>query len=103
MALLLIKTGADLDKVDAEGDTPLLLAIRKGSLPMAKNFVSLGADPNAGGTPCMTPLDFAEKKTSSYSDIQRKAAEVAAMLRERGGRNALPAGSAKPLARCRIP
>jgi hypothetical protein len=87
MVSLIIKAGADVNKMDANGDTPLSLATFTGSLTMAELYLSRGADPNAGRVWCDTPLDTVERRSQISPRERNEAGKVAATLRQRGGRN----------------
>ena len=51
-----ISAGQDVNVKNKAGDTPLLAAIRRGSLEMVKTLLSLGADANARDKNGETPL-----------------------------------------------
>ena len=62
-AELLIKYGADLNRIDeAYQSTPLGLAARWGQIEMVKYLLSQGANTNLSGKPWSTPLSWARKK-----------------------------------------
>ena len=46
---MLIDVGAELDRADEYGNTPLFIAITSGNNEMAKLLIDAGADVNKGG------------------------------------------------------
>jgi len=71
----LARHGADLEARDAQGDTPLLIAIRQGNHKLAKHLVNAGADVTVKDAQGRTALQIA--KALGLSDI--------ALLLERNG------------------
>lgn len=56
---LLLEAGADLNKTDSNGDTPLMLAIRRGNSDAVKLMLEKGADPLHANKNGQTPLAYA--------------------------------------------
>lgn len=71
----LVRQGANVETRDADGDTPLLLAVRGGHLRLARHLVDVGADVNVRDAQGVSALEIAE---------QRSLTEMAAMLRRYG-------------------
>lgn len=67
----LIKLGADTETRDAQGNTPLLLAVRDRHMRLARHLVDVGADVNARNAAGASALDLAHRA---------KAEEIASML-----------------------
>ncbi len=63
----LIEQGADIETVNAQGDTPLLIAIREGNHKLAKHLVNLGARVTVTDAQGKTALEIA--KSLGLSDI----------------------------------
>lgn len=59
MAALLIERGADPNKVNKGGQSPLIKAIQEGSAEAAQYYLALGNDVNRGDNSGNTPLMFA--------------------------------------------
>lgn len=67
-AELLLDAGAEIDAIDEEfRSTPLGLAARFGRREMVELLLSRGANPDRGGAPWATPLEWAQKK--GHADI----------------------------------
>lgn len=64
---LLLEYGADVNAQQAEGWTPLLLAVNNYDLEMCKLLLSYKADPNLANTSGQTPINLADEK--QYEDI----------------------------------
>jgi hypothetical protein len=58
----LIKHGADVNKKNSGGDTPLIVAINRGNEEMVRLLIKNGADANTVGWSKANPLYLAEKK-----------------------------------------
>ncbi|MEP7247906.1 MAG: ankyrin repeat domain-containing protein [Gammaproteobacteria bacterium] len=62
VAQLLLASGADIEKADADGVTPFLMAILNGQLPLANGLLATGANVNAadwyGETPLWAAVDL---------------------------------------------
>ncbi len=57
---LLVRLGADINRPNAAGDTPLLQAISQGNRVLAKHLIAQGADVNLPDSTGKTPLQRAE-------------------------------------------
>jgi ankyrin repeat protein len=66
---LMLQQGADINQLTREGETPLILAIRKEERLLVKRLVLYGADVNKPGTSGDLPLNIA--KTLGNSSIIR--------------------------------
>ncbi|MHC4355224.1 MAG: ankyrin repeat domain-containing protein, partial [Planctomycetota bacterium] len=85
MSEFLIKMGANLGSraKDEHGGTPLHWAAALGRVEMARRLIDAGADVNAQAKHGFTPLDA----TNYAPEYEKKAkAEIAGLLREKGGR-----------------
>ena len=58
---VLVDAGADVDKMDQEGWTPLYLAARHEDAAVLKMLLAAGADPNLGQSPYFWALVFGHK------------------------------------------
>lgn len=74
----LVKLGANTETRDADGNTPLLLAVRDRHMRLARHLVDAGADVNARNAAGASALDLARRA---------KADEIASMLRRYGARS----------------
>ena len=54
-----MEQGADLETRDAEGDTPLLIAVQRGNHRLARHLINHGADVNTRNTAGQTVLQIA--------------------------------------------
>ena len=71
VARVLIEHGADVNRPNSTGQTPLILAAVGGHDALARVLLEAGADPRAVNNHRQTPLDIAramEKTVSSYFD-----------------------------------
>jgi ankyrin repeat protein len=57
----LINYGADINKTDCNGNTPLHTAASKGNFEVVKFLVEAGANPIAKNSKGKTPLDLANE------------------------------------------
>ncbi|MBP2653567.1 MAG: ankyrin repeat and box protein [Firmicutes bacterium] len=57
----LIKKGANINKIDNEGDTPLIVACKNGNFEIAQTLLDHGANPNISNNEMRKPLYFAFK------------------------------------------
>jgi ankyrin repeat protein len=74
-----LKLGADANAPDANGDTPLHVAVSNGDLLLSKRLVALGAEVNARNRAGLTPLQLA---------IDGKNEHIIAHLRKYGASTA---------------
>ena len=58
----LVSQGADINKVNKHGDTPLLIAVKNFKVDLVKCLVDLGADVNKANVDGDTPLSLTEGK-----------------------------------------
>lgn len=70
---VLLRQGAEIDKADADGNAPLMLASRAGHGRLVKLLVRKGANPDALNV---------EGKTAEQLAIQHSHKGIAAFLRE---------------------
>ena len=75
--LELIEFGKYVDTRDANGNTPLLVAVSRGYHGIAQLLLERGADPNASGDGGMTPLAWAQKRNDT---------QAVALLQKHGAR-----------------
>ena len=68
---LLVEQGADKDKRDWEGQTPLLLASKNGLLEVAQNLVEQGATLDKSDNQGQTPLLWASRLLRNCSIFGR--------------------------------
>jgi ankyrin repeat protein len=61
MARLLVDSGADIDKADKDGDTPLHVASQQGHKEVVKALLDLGADATLARIEGITPLQTAKE------------------------------------------
>ena len=88
MVTLLLDRGADINGAGMHGQTPLFIAAREGRMPVVRLLLQRGADLNARGT----------AGTSVHGAAGGAAAEILALLLDRGGRvDALDDTGATPL------
>ena len=66
---ILVERGADMNKADNNGATPLLIASQKGHVDVVKILVERGADINKATNDGYTPLDVA--KHFNHTEIIR--------------------------------
>jgi ankyrin repeat protein len=87
VAEFLISRGAEPNHRDQRsGETALHQAAQRGSFHVARVLLEHSADVNAKDGRGMTPLAWAERETSFDDETEKtKKAEVAALLRSRGG------------------
>jgi Ankyrin repeats (3 copies) len=79
MTKLLLKAGADANRKDLEGTTPLVSAVRRGDSEATKLLLAAGANPNEpDAKKNRTPLDWA---------LETRSEEIAEILREAGARS----------------
>lgn len=71
----LVSMGADTEARDAQGDTPLLIAIRLGNHRLARHLVNQGADVNAKTRSGQSALGLA---------VELNAVDIALLLRQQG-------------------
>ncbi len=62
MAKLLIENGADVDRTDGDGSTPLHIAAGRGHIAVVDFLVGNGADPDAENDRGSTPLQAAAEE-----------------------------------------
>ena len=70
----LLASKFDVNERDSRGWTPVAIMAASGNEPMTELLLRRGADPNAGGTRCESPLDFAwsRDKDSKTAPILEK-------------------------------
>lgn len=56
------RSGADVDRADSHGWTPLRVAVELGSVPLTRTILRTGADPNIVGKDGLAPLHIAARK-----------------------------------------
>lgn len=71
----LVDRGADLERTSEDGDTALIIAIRKSDHRLARHLIAQGANVNTADQSGQRPLDIAEETQQS---------EIAALLRRYG-------------------
>ncbi len=76
MVALLLQNGADPNRANAQGLTPLILAAQSGNVEVTRLLLAHGAKVNETGKMRQTPLAYA---------LRHKHADVAALLRQAGG------------------
>jgi ankyrin repeat protein len=74
---LMLEQGADINQLTSEGETPLILAVKKGERLLVKRLILYGADVNKPGNNGELPLAIA--KTQGNDSIIR-------LLRQNGAR-----------------
>jgi len=88
----LVKGGADIDIADAQGTTPLIMALMNLNFDAAKSLIDRGADINAwdfvGQTPLYAAVDMHTVPTGARADVastdQTTAMDIIQMLIARG-------------------
>ncbi len=70
------KAGVPVDAADAQGDTPLMLAVRSEAFRHVETLVELGADPNKPIEGAGTPARWADKHSGQSPEM----AKIARML-----------------------
>jgi Ankyrin repeat. len=73
---LLLRRGADLNRVDPNGETALTLAIGRGHLETVARLILLGADVNQPDGQGRMPLDLALAQAGERRDDRTKIVEL---------------------------
>lgn len=90
----LIGKGMDINKQNADGETPLLRAVCDQNFPVAEHYLSHGADPLIADNDGKFPLDVVQHASYSYASglDDKRPGIIKAMLKN------IPAEDAKPAA-----
>ena len=85
LALLLLKKGADVNKEDRQGNTPLLVAAKKCDLEVARACLdSKSVDVNIPNADGKTPLQVSLEQDTLAPQIREACRDVARLLLEKG-------------------
>jgi ankyrin repeat protein len=74
----LVQRGAQINSLDASGQTPLIIAVKNGNRLVAKHLIDNNADVNVAGKNGATPLAIA---------IQINNQDLVSLLKSKGARN----------------
>ncbi|RSM05266.1 hypothetical protein CDV31_009664 [Fusarium ambrosium] len=74
----LIRHGANIDSKNSHGETPLILAVKEGSLHLVELLLAHGANPNNGDRCGARPLHFA-RSASMIQNLFRRGADLDAV------------------------
>lgn len=85
---LLTRRGGDLNRADAHGDTPLMLAIAGGHLESVARLILMGADVNQSDATGQSPLERALALTGERRGGD--AGKIVDLLRRNGARQSAP-------------